>query len=293
MTGALHRLRLINTRNRLTHAMMEAVLASQASYLRSGDILALRPLTQAAVSAWLRSKSNLSVVADPGRISRLVRRLSIALPNGKVVPLGTLFPKPRQVYCHFVKHEIRKETILLAQGFTAKPLTDEAIADLLDHEHGICLSRRTVADIRRSLAIPDWRSRRQRMNYLAATEGFSALVPLTPQALRTAVPTHAGVYEIRSVSAFPLGGQDGAGERASPVPHGVVYIGSSGDMRKRLGEHLRGNSGNDCLSCHIDKGTARVRFRLVSDDWRRMERELYRVFCETFGAPTPCNRMSP
>lgn len=290
MAGTLHRLRLINTRNRLTHALMEAVLAFQAAYLRSGDVLALRPLTQAAVSARLRSASTLAVVADAGRISRLVRGLSIALPNGKTVPLGALFPKPRRVHCHFVEHVIRKEKSWLAQGLAMAPLTDEAIAGLLEREYGMRLLRRTVADIRHQLAIPDWRSRMQRMNYLAATEGFSALVPLTSQALRTAVPAHPGVYEIRSVSSI-LGGRDGEG--ASPVPHGVVYIGSSGDLRKRLGDHLRGSSGNDCLSCHIEEGAARVRFRPVSDDWRRVERELYRVFCETFGAPPPCNRMSP
>ena len=63
--GALHRLRLINTRNRLTHALMQAVLATQMPYLRSGQALALLPLTQAAIAAQLRSESNLSVVEMP------------------------------------------------------------------------------------------------------------------------------------------------------------------------------------------------------------------------------------
>lgn len=291
--GVLHRLRLINTRNRLTHALMEVVLVSQAAYLRCGDALALRPLTQAAVSARLRTASTLAAVADAGRVSRLVRGLSITLPDGKAVPLGLLFPKPRQVHCRFVKHVIQKEKLRLAQGLPVEPMTDEAIAGLLEREYGMRLLRRTVADIRHQLAIPDWRSRRQRMNYLMATEGFSALVPLTPQALRTVVPAHPGVYEIRAVAASTLGGQDGAGEGAPSVPHGVVYIGSSGDLRKRLSDHLRGSSGNACLSCRIDEGAVRVRFREVSDDWRRVERELYRVFCETFGTPPPCNRMSP
>lgn len=39
--GTLHRLRLINTRNRLTHALIQAVLVSQAAYLRSGQALSL------------------------------------------------------------------------------------------------------------------------------------------------------------------------------------------------------------------------------------------------------------
>ena len=293
--GVLRRLRLINTRNRLTHALMQAVLASQAAYLRSGQGLALLPLTQAEISARLRSESNLSVVADPGRISRLVRGLSIALPNGKAVPLGGLFPKPRQVYCHFVDHVIKREKAWMLQGVLWEPLTDEAIAAILKREYGIRLSRRTVANIRHDLAIPDCRSRSQRMNYLAATEGFSTLVPLTPQALRTAVPAQPGVYEIRAALGSPVSeAKEGWLEKSAPPgPHSVVYIGSTGDLRKRLGDPLRGSSDNLLLYTPLADGAARVRFRLISEGWRWAERDLYRVFCETFGTPPLCNRMSP
>jgi RNA polymerase sigma-54 factor len=295
LAGVLRRLRLINTRNRLTHALIQAVLASQAAYLRSGQTLALLPLTQAEISARLRSESNLSVVADPGRISRLVRVLFIALPNGEAVPLGGLFPKPRQVHCHFVDHVIKKEKAWMLQGVLREPLTDEAIAAILESEYGIRLLRRTVANIRRDLAIPDCRSRSQRMNYLVATEGFSALVPLTPQALRTVVPSQPGVYEIRAALGSPMNeAKEGWLEKSAPPgPHSVVYIGSTGDLRKRLGDHLRGSSDNVLLYNHLSDGAARVRFRLVSEGWRWAERDLYRVFCETFGTPPLCNRMSP
>ncbi|WP_114973482.1 hypothetical protein [Rhodoferax ferrireducens] len=291
----LRRLRLINTRNRLTHALIQAVLASQATYLRSGLGLALLPLTQAEISTRLRSESTLSVVADPGRISRLVRVLSIALPNGEAVPLGRLFPKPRQVHCHFVDHVIKREKAWILQGVLCEPLTDEAIAAILKREYGIRLSRRTVANIRHDLAIPDCRSRSQRMNYLAATEGFSTLVPLTLQALRTVVPAQPGVYEIRATLGSPVSEtKEGCLEKSAPPgPHSVVYIGSTGDLRKRLGDHLRGSSDNVLLYKHLVDGAARVRFRLISEGWRWAERDLYRVFCETFGMPPPCNRMSP
>ena len=292
--GTLRRLRLINTRNRLTHALIQAVLAAQAAYLRSGQALSLLPLTQAEISTRLRSESNLSVVADPGRISRLVRGLSIALANGKAVPVNTLFPKPRQVHCHSVDHLIKTEKTWMSEGLLQGPLTDEAVAALLEREHGIRLSRRTVANIRHDLAIPDYRRRSQRTDYLAATEGFSALVPLTAQALRTAVPAHSGVYEIRTAFTFRPGEEkDWPGKSVPVVPHGVVYIGSAGDLRKRLGDHLRGSSDNALLYRHVADGAARVRFRLIGADWRAAERELYRVFCETFGVSPPCNRMSP
>lgn len=293
--GILRRLRLINTRNRLTHALMQAVLVSQAAYLRSGQALALLPLTQAEISARLRLKSNLSVVADPGRISRLVRVLSIALPNGETVPLGGLFPKPRQVHCHFVDHVIKMEKVWMLQEGLREPLTDGVIVAILECEYGLRLLRRTVANIRHDLAIPDYRSRRQRMNYLEATEGFTALLPLTHQALRTAVPALPGVYEIRAALVSPAS-EAKAGwfeKSAPPGPHSVVYIGSTGDLRKRLGDHLRGSSDNVLLYNHLADGAARVRFRLISEGWRWAERDLYRVFCETFGTPPLCNRMSP
>ena len=232
--GVLRRLRLINTRNRFTHALMQAVLASQAAYLRSGQALALLPLTQAEISAWLRSESNLSVVADPGRISRLVRVLSIALSHGEAVPLGGLFPKLRQVHCHFVDHVIKREKAWLFQGALWELLTDEAIAAILEREYGIRLLRRTVANIRHDLAIPECRSRNQRMNFLAATEGVSALVPLTPQALRTAVSAQPGVYEIRAALGSPASEtkvqktfvrapEGWLDKSAPPGPHSVVY----------------------------------------------------------------------
>lgn len=294
LARTLHRLRLINTRNRLTHALVQAVLASQAAYLRSGQALSLNPLTQAEISSQLRSESSLSMVADPGRISRLVRGLSIALANGKAVPLSTLFPKPRQVHCHFVDHLIKTEKTFMAEWLLQGPLTDGAVAAILEREHGIRLSRRTVANIRHDLAIPDYKRRSQRTDYLAATEEFSALVPLTAQALRTAVPVHSGVYEIRTAFTFrPSEERDWPGKSVPVVPHGVVYIGSAGDLRKRLGDHLRGSSDNALLYRHVADGAARVRFRLVSEGWRWVERELYRAFCETFGTPPPCNRMSP
>lgn len=294
LAGTLHRLRLINSRNRLTHALTQALLEAQASYLRSGEPMSLVPLTQAQMAERLRIDAGLSMVADAGRISRLVRGLSIILPNGKALPLPGLFPRARQLHCHYVDYLIKKEPSWMAEGRLQGPLSDGAIAEMLARDYGIRLLRRTVADIRHQLAIPDCRRRRHRMNYLAATEGFSALMPLTPQALRSAVPAHPGVYEIRAAAAPAAEANEPLEQRGpSPEPHGVVYIGSAGNLRKRLADHLRGSSDNPLLYRYIAEGAARVRFRPVSEGWRWVERELYRVFCETFGAPPLANRMSP
>lgn len=66
-----------------------------------------------------------------------------------------------------------------------------------------------------------------------------------------------------------------------PEPHRVVCIGSAGDLRDRLSDHLRdhlrGSSGNALFYRYIADGAARVRFRLSGDGWRWGELELYRV----------------
>jgi len=296
-SALLSRLRLINTRNRLTHAIARAMLTEQAGYLRSGNALRLVPFTQAMLSARLRSAPDLVVIADAGRISRLVRAMSIALPGGQVVPFGTLFPKPRQIHRHLVECVIREEKNRMLHGELHEPLSDKDITHLLQKEYGVRLLRRTVASIRHDLAIPDYRNRCGRMGYVAATEGFSALVPLTAQTLRSAIPAQPGIYEIRATATGAVEGRgNGWVEQEQGVrpaqPH-VLYIGSSGDLRKRLGDHLRGSSDNMLLFQHIARGAARVRYCVVSDAWRAAERKLYEVFCTTFGGPPPCNRMSP
>lgn len=295
LAGTLHRLRLINSRNRLTHALVQALLVSQAKFLLSGDPLSLVSLTQAQMSERLRAQPELPLVADAGRISRLVCGVSVTLPNGRTIPLAGLLPKPRQIHCHLIDYVIKKEKTWIVSGVLQRPLSDEGIAEMLERDYKVRLLRRTVANIRHALAIPDCRRRRQGMNYLTATEEFSTLVPLTFQVLRSVVPAHPGVYEIRSDSLSDLGGDNNCSERRilPPEPSEVVYIGSAGDLRKRLSDHLRGASRNTLLHRCIVEGAARVRFRMIADGWRWVERELYQVFCETFGAPPLCNRMSP
>lgn len=107
--SVLGRLRLINTRNRLTHALMQALLIAQAEYLRSGNRLSLIPLTQSHISAKLISEANLPFVADPGRISRLVRNLSIRLPSGQASQISQLFPRPRHFHRHYVANVLGRE----------------------------------------------------------------------------------------------------------------------------------------------------------------------------------------
>lgn len=284
----LHRLRLINSRNRLTHALIAALIDFQREFLVSNDPLALIPLPQAHMSKLLRERTELPMVADAGRISRLVRGLAITMPDGKTLPLSRLFPSERLLHCHRLDSLVKSEKQLLLAGEIARPWSDAQLAALLEQRHGTRLSRRSVAAIRHQLAVPDCRRRAALADYRAATEGFSALLPLTPQALAAHVPPRAGVYEIRAPLAAESRNPADAVER---LP--VVYIGSTRDLRKRLADHLRGSSGNMMLHRHLAEGWAKVRYRIVDAHWRTLERRLYLAHRETFGAPPPCNRMSP
>lgn len=292
LAKTLHRLRLVNSRNRLTHAIVQTLLDAQAAYLATGDASALRPLSQASLSRRLILDGTLPLVADAGRLSRLIRVLSIGLANGKLVPLASLFPSERLLNCHRVNALIKQEKTLLLEGTIPMPWSDDEIARILRDTQAIRVSRRTVADIRHQLAIPERRYRSDCKEYLAATEGFSPLVPLTPQSIATLVPTHPGIYEIRS----PLTAESNSTNdphKPPPDPTQVIYIGSTQDLRKRLSDHLRGNGSNSALYKYLLEEVTRVRFRVINDGWREAERQLYRVFCETFGVPPPCNRMSP
>ncbi|PMR75698.1 hypothetical protein [Billgrantia endophytica] len=299
----LPKLRLINTRNRLTLALVRLILHEQAAYLGSGDGTLLRPLTQTQCASHLQAQGSLDMVVDTSRISRLARDLPIVLSQGAPVQLASLMPRPRQVYAHLVEHVIRRERQWMAHGTLEKPLTDQAIANHL-RRHGVPLLRRTVTDIRHELAIPDYRHRHGGRGYLSATETFSNPVVLNRQALKTFVPTCPGVYEIRVPSHSltmdakdtrqknPL--QQETLKNIQPLPiSNIVYIGSAGNLRKRLSDHHSGRSGNHVLYRYITKGYARVRYNLVDQNWRQAERDLYQLFCRIFGSPPQCNRMSP
>ena len=289
---AVHRMRLVNSRNRLTRAVVRNLLDIQAEYLRSGDVGRLKVLSQAELSRRLTNAEDLPLVADPGRLSRLVRALSLGLMNGKTVCLSSLFPSERLLNCHRLGALMQREKQMMARGRLETPWTDEDIARILNDTHGMRLSRRTVTAIRHQMVIPDHRHRSDCKNYLSATEGFSPLVPLTPQTVASLVPTHSGIYEIRSPSLFESTNTCPSA-RSPSDPSQVIYIGSTQDLRKRLSDHLRGNGSNSTLYKYLLEEVTRVRFRVINDGWREAERQLYRVFCETFGAPPPCNRMSP
>jgi RNA polymerase sigma-54 factor len=70
-------------------------------------------------------------------VSRAVAGKSVALPDGRIIPLARFFDRSLPVRDR-IKEIIENET---------KPLTDSAITDIL-HAEGIDIARRTVAKYR-------------------------------------------------------------------------------------------------------------------------------------------------
>jgi RNA polymerase sigma-54 factor len=288
--AALHHLRLINSRNHLTQAIIEQALRIQSAYLATGNPLTMTAMTQAGMSRLLASQQ-LPMVPDAGRISRLIRNLSIRTPDGKSIALRCLFPNERKLHRQRLDALIQIEKRLMLDGQLVRPWSDDTLADLLRKNYGSSLSRRGVAAIRHQSGVPDSRRRHKCGDYLSAAQGFSKLFLLNPSNLQACVQNCSGVYEIRATQR--VGERDVLDALAVAEITNVIYIGSSIDLRKRLAEHLRGNSDNPLLADFLARGGAKVRFKVVDTEWRQVERTLYQAFCRSFGAPPPCNRMSP
>ena len=274
----VRRLRLVNTRNRISHELIGFLLRYQRRYFQTEDPIDLKPLTQGEIADVLVVESDPRCQVDSSRISRMLKGFLVLFPDGRVRGLSHLCSHSREIYCHFVNRVIKSEKSLILEGFLNGPLSDDEVATRVESAFGSRISRRTVAHIRRALGIPSARNRSGGRTYHEATADFSAPLVLTPKNVREHVPDEAGVYEIRS---FVQG-----------APEEIVYIGSAGNLRKRLTYHLYATGGNPCLRRRISEG-ARFRYRIFREEWRTAEREIYRAFLATCGKSPECNRVSP
>lgn len=282
-------LRLVNTRNLLTHALIRVVVRAQRDYLRSGDMADLVQYTQqSAADDMAQLPDTQGIVCEASRISRLAGHLCLLTGEGRPLALSRLFVNSRQRSQYLLDSLIKAEALSLFQGYRGRLLTDDDLAVILNNVHQLGISRRSITHARHSLAIPDHRERHKHMPYVAATSGFSRLRPLRLELLDHAIPARAGVYEIRLRDTEP-------GENTLsvlPSHNRILYIGSSTNLKKRLREHLTGNSNNNELHAQLVLGNAEVRYKLYETP-RWIERKLYQTFVQTFGASPCCNRISP
>lgn len=123
----------LQQRNHTLRRLMEIIAHEQRPFIVGGDG-DLRPLTRSRVARTLG--------VHESTISRAVAGKSIALPNGRIVPLAKFFDRSLSV-----RDQVRR--IVEAEG---RPLTDDEIAARLAEE-GVQVARRTVAKYRTMLGI--------------------------------------------------------------------------------------------------------------------------------------------
>ena len=118
----------IQQRNNTMQRMMSLLASQQSDFILQGA-RHLKPMTRAQIAE--------EIGVHESTISRAVANKSVAIPNGRIIPLAKFFDRSLSVRDQ-IKEIIEKET---------KPLTDDEIASLL-HEEGIKIARRTVAKYR-------------------------------------------------------------------------------------------------------------------------------------------------
>jgi len=287
-------LRLINTRNRLTHMILMGIAEHQGAYLASGDALHLRPLSQVALADWIKGEaqgdsrflppgSRLELV-DNSMISRLTRNMSVLSPQGQNIPLRDFFPSTRDMHKRLIEAILDEEKEQIRRGDIERAYTDEQIKEKLEERYGVSISRRTVSVCRQGMRIPSSYTRNSNHPKPPRLVHFSFHYPLNTASVKANAPEAAGVYEISLADVeidYPL------------CSGGMVYIGSAKNLRKRLRDHLRPNSKNGDLRALLDSHMCSFRYILVRRDLREAEKELCHSFSATYGSLPRCNRISP
>ncbi|MDE2290892.1 MAG: hypothetical protein KGL53_02310 [Elusimicrobia bacterium] len=135
----LKRIELINMRQDTLFQILSRVTTEQSAYLRSRDATRLRPLS-------LRELARRIGVA-PSTVSRAVANRSVTLPWGEEAPLKSLLTGQRYVLVSILSDWVEK-------GLVRAGVTDEELMKRLASEAGITVSRRTVNEVRRKVAVP-------------------------------------------------------------------------------------------------------------------------------------------
>jgi len=135
----IDKLRMINQRRSLTFRVIQFIFRFQYQYFVSMNALHLRPLSQAEVAR--------EVGEHESTISRILRNKYIETDDGN---------KPLKFFCQSKEDIIQRiiqerEPYEIKSGIRKKPFSDAEIAEILENEYGIKISRRTVTYYRNKL----------------------------------------------------------------------------------------------------------------------------------------------
>ena len=123
----------VQQRNHTMRRLMQIIAQEQHAFIVGGDG-DLHPLTRARIAQEL--------AVHESTISRAVAGKTVALPDGRIVPLAKFFDRSLSVRDR-VRHLVESEK---------RPMTDDQIAEALARD-GVCIARRTVAKYRNMLGI--------------------------------------------------------------------------------------------------------------------------------------------
>jgi RNA polymerase sigma-54 factor len=118
----------LQQRNNTMRRMLELLVRHQRGFILNGDRF-LEPMTRARLA--------IEIGVHESTVSRAVSHKSVALPDGRIIPLDRFFDRSLSV------RDRIKELVQLE----ARPLTDDEIVDNLRKE-GVQVARRTVAKYR-------------------------------------------------------------------------------------------------------------------------------------------------
>jgi RNA polymerase sigma-54 factor len=138
----------LQQRNNTMRRMLEILVRHQRGFILNGDRF-LEPMTRARLAT--------EIGVHESTISRAVSHKSIALPDGRIIPLDRFFDRSLSV-----RDRIKE----IVEG-EARPLTDDQIVDRLRKE-GVQVARRTVAKYRAIEGILPARLRHRKKDQPAA-----------------------------------------------------------------------------------------------------------------------------
>lgn len=131
----LKRMEFADKRKTTLYRALEMLLNIQADYLATGEPGRRRPLSQKTLA------KNLEV--HPSVLNRLVSNKSLQMPWGTEAPMEVLLPSAKRVNLER----------LYAIAAERPELSDEKLRGELKARHGVALSRRSVAQYRKDLAL--------------------------------------------------------------------------------------------------------------------------------------------
>lgn len=286
----LNKLRRINTRNIMVHEILKRIVEYQRNYFESKKDnelgVKLKPLQMTELARIISSNKNSysrGFAIDASRISRVVKGISIIIPQGRVVSLKELLPSKRDIVKRYIKVLLNREREEIYDNRRKMPYTDEELRIKLNDECSLSITRREVAYCRKDLGILPY-SKRNGYVYRALLANFSEVYPFTVPSVKNNAPACPGVYE------FSLNGE------MIEYPKGccrIFYIGSGKNLRKRLLEHLSSNNKNGGIKRVVGKEKCIFRYLQVPKGWAREEKKLYDLFVTTYGDSPVWNHISP